>query len=78
VLTGIVEKAKRWNIPVVAIAGKVEGDVLQLSRSLGLVSIFSMTNLSMTENFAMKNAGKILFNTAVQIANLIESLCLKF
>ncbi|CUU01668.1 glycerate kinase [Candidatus Thermokryptus mobilis] len=78
VLTGIVEKAKRWNVPVVAITGKIEGDMLQLSRSIGLVSIFSMTNLSMTENFAMKNADKILFNTAVQIANLIEGLCLKF
>ncbi len=72
-IKGIIERAK--NIPIVAITGKIEGDLKELSESLGLTSIISMTYLGMKESYAFKNAHKILFNTSTQIANLIKNLC---
>jgi len=75
-LKGIVERANKQNIPVIAIAGKIEGEPPELANSLGLIAIFSMTDLGMKETFAMRNAWKILFNASTQIANLIKELCL--
>ncbi len=75
-LKGIVERASKQNIPVIAIVGRVEGEPIELMNSLGLSAIFSMTDVGMRETFAMKNAEKILFNTSTQIASLINKLCL--
>ncbi len=74
-LKGIIERAKKQNIPTIAIAGKIEGDWFELANTLGLSAIFSMTDLTMKESFAMKNARKILFNASTQIANLIYQIC---
>ncbi len=75
-LKGIVERANKQNIPVIAIVGRVEGEPLELMSSLDLSAIFSMTDVGMKETFAMKNAERILFNASTQIASLIDKLCL--
>ena len=72
-IKGIIERAK--NIPIIAITGKIEGDLKELAESLGLTSIITMTHLGMKESYALKNASKILFDTSIQIANLIKNLC---
>lgn len=72
-IKGIIERAK--NIPIIAITGKIEGNLKELAESLGLTSIISMTHLGMKESYALKNASKILFDTSIQIANLIKNLC---
>ncbi len=74
-LKGITERAKKQNIPVIAIVGRVEGDLTELANLLGLTAVFSMTDLGMKEKFAMKNAQKILFNASTQIANMMKKIC---
>lgn len=75
-LKGIVERANKQNIPVIAIVGRVEGEPMELINSLGLSAVFTMTDVGMKETFAIKNAEKNLFNASIQIANLINKLCL--
>lgn len=73
-IKGITERAK--DIPVIAIAGKIEGNLRELANNLSLTSIITMTHLGMKESYAIKNAKEILFDTSTQIANLIKKLCL--
>ncbi|CUS78664.1 glycerate kinase [Candidatus Kryptobacter tengchongensis] len=75
-IKGIIERAQ--NIPVIAIAGKIEGSSRELAYNLGLASIISMTHLGMKESYAIKNARGILFDASTQIANLIKNLCLNY
>ncbi|MEK6571216.1 MAG: glycerate kinase, partial [Bacteroidota bacterium] len=69
-ITGVVRRAKALNIPVVAIAGSVDGDRAELQRTLGLQQLYSLRDcksshaeqLSIQE--AMQRASELLFEKA--------------
>ncbi|MBB3112349.1 glycerate kinase [Paenibacillus phyllosphaerae] len=64
-LLGIVQIAKRHNVPALALAGSVSGD-LSLLYEAGLTSAFSIVNGPMTLEEAMQQTGDLLADAAEQ------------
>lgn len=74
VVIGISQRAKKQNIPVIAIVGGAEGD-LSKAYDKGVTSIFTINRLpqdfSISKNFSREN----LSNTAGDVLRLIKQFC---
>lgn len=71
-LSGILETAKKFNVPVVAIAGKLDDDE-DIFYEAGFKSLFCIVNRAMTEEEAMKEAGTLVEKAAQRIVRLYFS-----
>jgi len=59
-LSGIIRRARTLNVPVIAVAGRVDGDRKLFVRSGGLADIESLMDGYTTEEEAMNNAARLL------------------
>ncbi|MFQ3549025.1 MAG: glycerate kinase [Armatimonadota bacterium] len=67
---GMLKRVKEKNIPVIAIAGAIQGDITALYNS-GLTSAFSICNSPMSLENAMANSNELLKKISENIARLI-------
>ncbi len=58
---GIAERASQKGVPVIAIAGMIDGDKDLLRKELQLSGIFSITSSGITKEEAMKRANELLY-----------------
>ncbi|MCG6188365.1 glycerate kinase [Maribellus maritimus] len=65
----VAKMSRKYNKPVFAIAGKTEH---QASKAFD--GIFSLVNGPTTLEFAMKNAGELVYNFSYELAKLIQKL----
>lgn len=73
VVAGLAGAAKRHGIPVIAIAGKVEGELEALYEK-GLTAAFSMTNGPISLEEAMGNGEELISNTVEQLFRLLNAI----
>jgi glycerate kinase len=71
-LTGVVRRAKSFGIPVVAVAGNVEGDRKRLQEILGLEGLYSLRDANSgfsqrSVNEAMERAAELLKETVRKV-----------
>lgn len=69
---GILKRTKKPGVPVVAIAGAVQGDVRALFDA-GLVAAFSIAPGPVTLDYAMQNAAYLIEQTAANVARLFNA-----
>jgi glycerate kinase len=67
---GVAGIARRFGIPVVAVAGTVKGDVSSLYNE-GFAAVVSICSGPITVKEAMERAGSLLADTAERIMRLI-------
>ncbi len=70
VLDGILKRASKNNVPVVAIAGAISGDIRTLYDK-GLTSAFSIALGPMSLDYAMANSAMLLRSVSANIARLL-------
>lgn len=70
---GVACLAKKYDIPVIAIAGSIGKNIDELHEK-GFDSIFSIVNTPMNLDDAMGNAGELLQNESEEIFRLIQSI----
>lgn len=68
VVTGVVNRARRYSIPVVGVTGKLELDPAGV-QELGLDAVFSLTEECGNAATAIANAGQLLFDLGKRILN---------
>ena len=61
-IDGVARRAKKWNKPVHAFAGRIGGDRIILQSQLGLSSLVEISPEAIEIEEAMKNAGVLLSN----------------
>jgi glycerate kinase len=66
---GVAKIAKKYGVPVIAIAGNVEDGAYMLSK-YGIEAIFSTTPRIMTLAEIRKNPGQLITNTVEQIMRI--------
>ena len=66
---GILKRAAAHDVPVVAIAGSVAGDIRSL-HDAGLAAVFALTDDPLSTEHAMRNAAKLLESVSEHIARL--------
>ncbi|WP_010530107.1 glycerate kinase [Lentibacillus jeotgali] len=71
VVAGLAEVAKRYNLPTIALAGSVEGDLTTLYEK-GLSAVFSITNGPMSLQDSMKEGRKLIEKQTEQIFRLLS------
>jgi len=69
VISGVVRRARRYKIPVIAVTGKLALDSEDV-RKLGLKDIFSLTEISQDERRALQNAYDLLVEVGGRIASV--------
>jgi glycerate kinase len=70
---GVTERARRKNVPAIAIGGIVEGDKDQLTNDLQLVGIFSIKNNSTSKGEAMTRAKELLRERTIDALSEIRT-----
>ena len=73
VIDGIIKRAKRYSIPVVAIVGSV-GEGIEKLYERGLTAVFPITNKPMTLEYAIENAERLYTSTAENIFRFIKGI----
>lgn len=68
---GVASTAKKYDIPVIAIAGSIGKGAEQLY-SRGFNSIFSIIDKPMTLNEAIENAEELLIDTTERIMRIVN------
>lgn len=68
-ISGVIRRARRCNIPVIGITGKLEIDSDSVQK-LGLQHLFSLTEISKDERQALQNAGDLLTEVGRRIASV--------
>jgi glycerate 2-kinase len=66
VISGLCKSALKFNIPVIALAGAIKGDVHSLFEE-GLTAAFSITNGPMTLEESMAKTSELLYQKAQQV-----------
>jgi glycerate kinase len=69
VISGIAQLAKKYKLPVVALAGKVETSPEE-NKKLGIDAAFSITDMPMKLEQAIQNTGKLIELTTSNIIKL--------
>lgn len=69
VVSGVAQLAKKYNLPVIALAGKVE-NTPEENKKLGVDAAFSIMNAPMKLEQAMQNTSKLIEFTTSNIINL--------
>jgi glycerate kinase len=74
---GITQYAKKYSVPVIVIAGSVEGDIKEFHRA-GIDAVFSIVPKPLNLEEAIEKAEEFLINTTVEVMNVLKiSLNLK-
>ncbi len=71
VLLAVIETARKYKKPVIAVCGQISGDIDFLHRS-GLSAVFSITPGPVSLEDAMKHSRTLIENTSTQIAGLLR------
>lgn len=69
VVSGVINRARRYNLPVIAVTGKLALDSENV-RQLGLKGIFSLTEISKDEQRALRNAFDLLIEIGRRIGTI--------
>jgi len=72
-ISGVAQLGKKYQIPVIALAGIVEGDLKNLYKQ-GLTSAFAIANRPMSIEESKANAAQLLVETSSQIMRLISGI----
>ncbi|MCM8821558.1 MAG: glycerate kinase [Candidatus Omnitrophica bacterium] len=75
-IMAVLEKAKRHNVPVIALCGIKSGSIDDLYRN-GLTAVFSIVPGPVKLEESIKNAGDFIKDTSREIARLIKCFCRK-
>jgi glycerate kinase len=71
-ISGVAQLGKKYQVPVIALAGMVEGDLKDLYEQ-GLTSAFAIANRPMGMEESKANAAQLLVGTSSQIMRLISA-----
>ena len=71
-IAGVLKRALKYNIPVIAIAGTVSNDATILLQK-GLLSVFSICDGPISIETSLKNAANLIEKTVTQIMRLYQS-----
>jgi len=72
-IAGIAKISKEHNVPVIAIAGKVDSDIEELYE-LGLTAVFSIVNQPMSLQEAINNTGELIESCITNIFRVIKTV----
>jgi len=75
-ISGVAQLSKKYNIPVIALAGTVTDDLTELY-SQGVTSIFAIGNQPMSLEESKARAAELLANTTAQIMRTVRAYNLK-
>lgn len=75
-ISGIAQLAKKYQVPVIALAGTVTDDLTELYNQ-GVTSIFAIGNQPMSLEESKARAAELLANTAAQIMRMVRAYNLK-
>ncbi len=67
-ITGVIKRAKSLGVPVVAVAGTVDGDRVKLQQTLGLRKLYSLSTEQITAQEAIQSAKELLYLMALDLA----------
>ncbi|MDD2307251.1 MAG: glycerate kinase [Prolixibacteraceae bacterium] len=70
-ISGVAQLGKKYQVPVIALAGMVEGNLSELFRQ-GLTSAFAIANRPMSLEESKTNAAQLLASTSEQIMRLVS------
>ena len=66
-ITGVAKRAAPQHVPVVAIAGSIEGDPTKLERALKLEKLYSLCTNQITREEAIRRAEELLFQRVTEV-----------
>jgi len=72
-ISGVAQLGKKYRVPVIALAGIVEGDLNNLYKQ-GLTSAFAIANRPMSLKESKANAAQLLVETSSQIMRLVSGI----
>jgi len=72
-ISGVAQLGKKYQVPVIAFAGIVEGDLKNLYKQ-GLTSAFAIANRPMSMDESKANAAQLLVETSSQIMRLVSGI----
>lgn len=73
---GVLRRASRAGVPVVALVGSYSGDLRALYDA-GLAAVFSIAPGPVSIQYAMEHAAELLVNTSANVARLLFAIALK-
>jgi len=72
-ISGVARLAKKSQVPVIALAGRIEGDMTELYNQ-GVTSVFAIGNKPMSLEESKANATQLLTATSEQIMRLVSKI----
>lgn len=72
-ISGVAQLGKKYQVPVIALTGMVEGDLSELFKQ-GLTSAFAIANRPMSLEESKANAAQLLAATSEQIMRLVSEI----
>ena len=72
-ISGIAQLGKKYQVPVIALAGSVNGDLTELYHQ-GLTSAFAIANKPMSLEESKANAVQLLISTSEQVMRLVSKI----
>ncbi len=72
-ISGVAQLGKKYQVPVIALAGIVEGDLKNLYNQ-GLTSAFAIANRPMSMEESKANAAQLLVSASEQIVRLVSGI----
>lgn len=72
-ISGVAKLGKKYQVPVIALAGMIEGDMTKLY-NLGVTSVFAIGNKPMSLEESKANAYQLLMATTEQIMRLVSKI----
>jgi glycerate kinase len=72
-ISGVAQSGKKYQVPVIALAGIVEGDLKNLYKQ-GLTSAFAIANRPMSMEESKANAAQLLVSASEQIMRLVSGI----
>lgn len=72
--TGVAKLAKRYQVPVIGLAGKLGEGSMEAVHEAGITAVFPIAPGPMSKENAIANAAHYLENTAEQLARLISGI----
>jgi len=70
-ISGVAKLAKKHQMPVIALAGKIEGDLTELHNQ-GITSVFAIGDRPMNLDESKSRAAELLTKTTAQIMRLVQ------
>ncbi len=72
-ISGVVQMGKKYRVPVIALAGNVEGDLSELFKQ-GLTSAFAIANRPMSLEESKTNAAQLIASSSERIMRLVSEI----